>query len=347
MIFPIHARQNAPTPADILPIAAPLLIGSLFNWGFYGVLSMQVYMYHLAFPNDRWTAKALVYGIYLLDTAQTILVTLDVVDMYAKNFGDVSGLDGMHNEWLAVPVFSSIGECCTVQLYYAYRIRYLAETYNRLLMAVISALALLQSIAGIATGIQAAIIGTFMGLEARAHSVTIIWLGGSAACDVVIAVTMAYLLTHKDTHYPETRAIITRVVHLIVKTGVLTALSAILVLVLYVALPSRAYYACIGAILAKLYSNSLLVLFNTRMHIRGGRNGPSHVHTGPPVRASIRSASHAAAAVSLGAPGGATTMSSFGGVHVHEQVWVHTDGMEMKERSSSPVEKAVVFGLAS
>ena len=52
------------------------------------------------------------YGIFLLDTAQTMIVTADVFDVYARHFGDSASLNGMHNEWLAVPVFSSIGACC-------------------------------------------------------------------------------------------------------------------------------------------------------------------------------------------------------------------------------------------
>ncbi|GJE97019.1 hypothetical protein PsYK624_132290 [Phanerochaete sordida] len=183
---------------------------------------------------------------------------------------------------------------------------------------------------------------------------------------------MAYLLTHKDTHYPETRALISRIVHLVVKTGILTALAAVLVLILYVALPQRAYYAAVGAILAKLYSNALLVLFNSRIHIRGARReaptepSPFAADTHPgsthrPAASSYttrrgtrrnwsirlhgstaRSPSRAAVALSADRSGAESAMSSFGGVHVHEQVWVHTDDLEMKERAVE-TEKTVVL----
>lgn len=67
-------------------------------------------MYYLSFPNDRWTAKFLVYSVFLIDTAQTILVTNDVFNVYAEHYGQPDVLTAIQNEWLAVPVFSGIGE---------------------------------------------------------------------------------------------------------------------------------------------------------------------------------------------------------------------------------------------
>jgi hypothetical protein len=94
---------------------------------------------------------------------------------------------------------------------------------------------------------------------------------------------------------PRTRAIVTRLVQLIVGTGSLTgpheccsvyftgewtdfkcvAVAAMLDLVLYYAFPRYAYHSCVAAILGKLYSNSLLVIFNSRIRIVGGRDWSS------------------------------------------------------------------------
>ncbi|GJE97024.1 hypothetical protein PsYK624_132340 [Phanerochaete sordida] len=303
-------------PTDLAAVAGPVLLGSLFNWGLYGVLCVQVYLYHLAFPHDGWGAKALVYGVFALDSAQTCIVTGDVFTTYARHYGDVAELWMQHNEWLAVPVFSSLVSC-TVQMYYAYRIGHLAR--SKALRLGISLLALLQGVAGIATGVQSAIIRTFEELEAKAHSATILWLAGSAACDVLIAGTMAWLLLHKDTRSAATRARITRLVHIVVETGSLTAAGAVLVLVLYVALPARAYYAAVGAVLGKLYSNALLVLFNSRMRV-----APVVVAARDEGSARVR----AKAALGFGRRS-ASRSGDLGGVHVEEQVWVHTDEIQM------------------
>ena len=55
--------------------------------------------YYIAFPKDRWLPKVLVYSIFILDTVQTIMVTDDVYNAYARNFGNVSTVDAVENEW--------------------------------------------------------------------------------------------------------------------------------------------------------------------------------------------------------------------------------------------------------
>ncbi|GJE98656.1 hypothetical protein PsYK624_148910 [Phanerochaete sordida] len=259
-------------PADMAPIAGPLLLGYLFNWGLYGVLSVQVYLYHISFPNDGRIAKALVYSVFLIETAQTILVTHDAFNAYAKGFGNLVALGSAQMEWLAVPIFSGIVSA-TVQMYYAYRVSLLSG--SRVLGLAICVIALLQGASAIAQGAQAFIIGNFADLATKAFASCAIWLAGSAACDVIIAACMTFLLLKKDTKIPATHAIVTKLVRLIVETGMLTALAATIDLILFLAFPHNSYHGCVALTLAKLYSNSLLVLFNSRMRIVGGRNASS------------------------------------------------------------------------
>lgn len=135
-----------------------------------------------------------------------------------------------------------------------------------------------------------------------------------------------------------------KLVHVIVETGALTgsssgaanvrtfnltefsAVAAIVDISLYFGFPHNNYHACVALVLAKLYSNSLLVLFNTRARVVGGRNWtPDVIHE-------LRRDSNAPTQqmpVSLDARSAA---SSLGGVHVHEEIWVNTDDMEMHER---------------
>ena len=63
----------------------------------------------MAFPNDGRFTRGFVYAIYLLETAQTILVTHDAFNAYAKGFGNIEALGSAQLEWVAVPIFSGIG----------------------------------------------------------------------------------------------------------------------------------------------------------------------------------------------------------------------------------------------
>lgn len=139
-----------------------------------------------------------------------------------------------------------------------------------------------------------------------------------------------------------------KLVHVIVETGALTgdlaeaarprtsdltestATAAVVDISLYFGFSHNNYHACVALVLAKLYSNSLLVLFNTRARVVGGRNWT------PDVIYELRrdgSAPTQQMPVTLGARSAA---SSLGGVHVHEEIWVNTDDMEMHERVRRP-----------
>lgn len=54
--------------------------------------------------------KTLVYSVYLVEVVQTIFVTHDAFEEYAKGFGNLKALEAEDLHWIAVPVFSGIGK---------------------------------------------------------------------------------------------------------------------------------------------------------------------------------------------------------------------------------------------
>ena len=103
-------------------------------------------------------------------------------------------------------------------------------------------------------------------------------------------------------------------------------------LILYVALPHRAYFSTIGAILAKLYANSLLVLFNSRIRIAGSRNWHSHARGISSDGSAVQA--HTAAGRVFSPRRAAMAL---GGVHIQEQVVVHADYSVLDDRVSRTV----------
>lgn len=98
--------------------------------------------YFLAFPRDRRVTKSLVSGIYILELAQTVLLTHDAFGTYAVHYGDDSFLNNMQLIPLSVPIFSGLGlsflfvssaganmciaVSCAVQMHYGYLLRMLS-----------------------------------------------------------------------------------------------------------------------------------------------------------------------------------------------------------------------------
>ena len=98
-------------------------------------------------------------------------------------------------------------------------------------------------------------------------------------------------------------------------------------LILFLVFPDTAYHTSIAIALAKLYSNSMLMILNSRIRIIGGRKTPP--------RTSI-------SCIELGTAGGAgnpihfapptNTSSLVTGVPIQEEVWVDRDNVLGKEQ---------------
>ncbi|KAF8963785.1 hypothetical protein BDZ97DRAFT_2012375 [Flammula alnicola] len=254
-----------PVLPDLSPIAGPQLIGYILNWGLYGVLSMQVYLYYLAFPNDRPRTKALVYGAFLLESTQSFLFMSSAFRSFAKGFGNPQVLDQVDILWFSVPIMSGM-VAFIGQSFYAYRISVLAQT--KYIAAIIMLFAFIQLAAAIAIGIQtkqAVLFSHF--LKTNSFVTAGIAGGASAACDIIIAISMTYYLRRGDTGIKETQVLVSRIIRLTIETGTLTAAITIVGLILTV-LPGRTtYYQTSVGVVAKVYSNSMMVVFNSRMRI--------------------------------------------------------------------------------
>jgi len=102
-----------------------------------------------------------------------------------------------------------------------------------------------------------------------------IWIGLTMVNDTIIAVVMVRALAINGTFSRQTAWKTTRLIRLIVETGVATAVVNLLSL-LFVAITGYIgdVYSAPLIIISKVYANSILVLLNNRMSIAGSRNAP-------------------------------------------------------------------------
>ncbi|KAF9460010.1 hypothetical protein BDZ94DRAFT_1311874 [Collybia nuda] len=261
-----------PIPTDIEKSTAPLLLGYILNWGLYGSLCVQVYYYYLAFPKDRLVLKGLVYGLCLMETAQSILIAHDLFKIFAFGYGNVAELIDPQLTWVIAPIMTGIGNF-TVQAYFAHRIHIISG--SKIPGIIILMLALMQSISAVVCGVQVQLANDFTAIQDEAPTTTTIWLVGSAVCDIIIALFMIYFLSRRATGFSDTQAMITKIMRLTVETGSLTATVAIIDVVLFIAFKSRNYHVAPALILGKLYSNTLVTSLNSRLVIVGSRNSTS------------------------------------------------------------------------
>ncbi|KAF8876048.1 hypothetical protein BD779DRAFT_176144 [Infundibulicybe gibba] len=265
---PLVCRQFQSWVIGCSQIFLTKLLGYLFNWGLYGTLSVQVYLYYLAFPSDRRLTRYLVLGLYLVETLQTALITHDAFMTFVVDYGNLPTLRNAQLEGLSTPMICAIVSC-TVQLFFTYRIFILSK--SKLLVSVICLIALTQGGAGIAAGVQVLQIDDWSKIRLEAFVSCTIWLVGAAVCDILIAITMCYCLSRSETGLRSTHVLISKLIRLTIETGTVTATVATIDIALFLGFPHNNYHRVPALILAKLYSNTLMVTLNSRLYIADGR----------------------------------------------------------------------------
>ncbi|KAF9063080.1 hypothetical protein BDP27DRAFT_1271147 [Rhodocollybia butyracea] len=254
----------ATIPANVVQLTGPQLLGFAGNWALFGCVSVQVYMYHVSFPNDRWPLKLLVYGLFIWDVLQTMLYTSSVFSWLGSNWGNATAMDKPGITWFTIPFMSGVASAA-VQCFYAWRIFILSN--SKLLTLFIVMIALMEGSAAMADGVMTKIgVNSFAELQNKNFAVTTVWLLGSAVCDIIICVSMTYYLSRarKITGYKSTENMLTRLINLAVGTGLLTASIAIIAAILFIVYRNNNYHIVPDDVIGKLYTNALMVQFNSR-----------------------------------------------------------------------------------
>ncbi|PBK61272.1 hypothetical protein ARMSODRAFT_1025792 [Armillaria solidipes] len=262
--------QPVPARYPIEMLSGPLALAYLLHWRLFGTLSVQLYLYHLAFPNDRKFTKCLVYSIYIVEFVQTMLVTYDAFAMFGYGFGNIDALTAMDFHWLVVPIMSGI-VACAGQVFYAYRIFMLSK--SRIVPIFVISVSLTSSVAALITGVFCLQAGDITKLNNRKTSIAVaIWYGASALCDIIIAICMTYYLMRSNTGYRRTRILVAKIIRLTIETGSVTAVVVLLDLILFFAFPHQTFYTTPSSITPKLHANTVLMVLNSRIRIMAGRH---------------------------------------------------------------------------
>ncbi|KAK0226533.1 hypothetical protein IW262DRAFT_1294710 [Armillaria fumosa] len=252
------------------PLVGQIIVSYLLNWGLFGTLSIQLYLYYLAFPKDRQFIKSLVYGIYIVELAQTILVTRNAFAVFGYSFGDLEAPNKIEFSWFIVPMINAVAASLG-QGFYAYRIFVLSR--SRIVSAFVICVSLTSFVAAMITGVRIFRTGDFTASSDQKTSIAIgISCGGYALCDIIIALCMTYYLMRSKTGFRSTQILVTKIIRLTIETGTVTAVVALTVLILFFASPHQAFYVAPALVVSKMYANTIYMVLNSRIRIMGGRD---------------------------------------------------------------------------
>ncbi|KAK7436365.1 hypothetical protein VKT23_019213 [Stygiomarasmius scandens] len=247
-------------PDDIGIIAGPTLIGINLNWGLLGVAMVQIYIYHLSsFKDPKWV-KIMVYFLGALELIQSALASVDGYHWFAKGFGNMITLDDPYISAFDSPFLDGL-IALMVQLFFCYRIWVLHKSY--FLVAAVAIMSFTQAAGAMAVGIQGHIEGSLASIP-KHLAAQILWLGGSALADTLIAGIMTYtLLKSRNSAFPTANKLVLKIVRLIIETNTLTASTALLALILVLAAPDKptlsvpVYILCVRKTIHKHFFGSL------------------------------------------------------------------------------------------
>ncbi|KAF8477884.1 hypothetical protein JB92DRAFT_3102430 [Gautieria morchelliformis] len=263
-------------PVAYTVILGPMLLGHLFEWGLFGILGLQTYLYFLWFPRDRYHVKWLVAILFGLDTLKTAVCAYNTWTMLVSGWGDTDVL--LTTPWslcLAVILTGIISSI--VQLFFAHRAWMIGKSVA--VTSIIVAISLTQCASAFEGAVQVWVSQPDDSQLLPKFRAFALWLSSSVACDVVIATSMVYFLVRMKpkSSLQTADALVTRLINISVQSGTLTAVCAGVDLILFLTFRSNNLHDLAFFMLSKLCSNTLLANLNARrsLHVTENIEAPS------------------------------------------------------------------------
>ncbi|KAJ7770291.1 hypothetical protein DFH07DRAFT_735517, partial [Mycena maculata] len=272
--------SSSSTPPQYCLLTHTLRLGDVRHFGSMNApINFCIDLYFLAFPTDRRIWKGLVVFIFVAEIMETLGDSRDTIRIFGAGWGNFQLLDEVGWAWFSVPILLSpnlIPVACLGQIFFAWRIYIIGHKtlYVPVAIALVTAV---QWGAGIWSGVQIWRAGRFSLLQFRYLHPPVAWLAATALSDLlIVGGTVFYITKARQPDFRHINGALSRIIkvnathalqtpqsltiQVTVETGVLCALSAIIVLVLFVKFEGNNYHLGVCIWLSKVYSNSIMVV---------------------------------------------------------------------------------------
>ncbi|KAF9468446.1 hypothetical protein BDZ94DRAFT_786545 [Collybia nuda] len=263
--------MSAPAPHSRIVIDdtyGAAFIGALFTAMLYGLTTLQTYFYFVYYPKDGMEIKSLVSLVWILDTVQTILVSLCMYHYLVTNYANPPALAIGH--WsLFVSVAMNVTIAFFVQCFFTVRIFRLSHPKIRWWLSSIIALVVF---AHFCFGIETVVFLFIKKELKRLPEITLIAATPFAALavlsDIFIAAALCVLLHGSRTGFRRTNTLVTTLIIYAINRCLLTSVVAVAEVIVFAVSPESLWFLAIDFVIGKLYANSLLATLNSRNSLR-------------------------------------------------------------------------------
>ncbi|KZW01106.1 hypothetical protein EXIGLDRAFT_719492 [Exidia glandulosa HHB12029] len=259
------ALVAAPPPEEVIVMTwGPYVTGIMLQQLFMGVFVVQLYDYFRMFQKDPLYIKGLVAALATATTLQAIMDYLTLYRCAVRFYGDFDKFDDTDwSLWWEIAMTAIIGTIA--QSFFLTRCW--SAVKSKIIVVVGGAAIITSLIAGIDSTVQFQNIRRLSLVPNIPVPITL-WLSATAVIDVGIAVVLVVALIRMKTPFRKTEAIITKMIRVTMETSSLTAATAVVNLVLYLALPGEAYHLLPQLVMGKFYAISVMVTLASRKELR-------------------------------------------------------------------------------
>ncbi|KAK7451307.1 hypothetical protein VKT23_012649 [Stygiomarasmius scandens] len=243
-----------------------ILIGAWINVMLYTMEIIQVYRYFRDYPADKRISKLTVISVILTDTICTTSTLITCYLYGVLHWGDEQFI---RQQTVTIPSYLlSTGITATIVQIFLLN-RYWQLTKRKIVSQLI-ALMIFISFLGC--------IGSSVVIAAQPHYtnrnglymiyLSNVWLLASAVTDIFIAVALFIRLLSAEVQYDSSKRLVRRLCALSLKTGSLTAVSALAPLIGFWYNPASNICIGFGSSLGRVYALTLLYNLNIRQKLR-------------------------------------------------------------------------------
>ncbi|KAF8962346.1 hypothetical protein BDZ97DRAFT_1733137, partial [Flammula alnicola] len=245
-------------------------LGTLAAAIFYGLTSVQTFIYFQNCAGDGRFLKSWVFTLWILDTVHMAFTAHGVYFYLVTNFGNFEALAAPTWSILAGVYLTNISDII-VRSIFAKRISILCGLHGGILRILLPVLIVILSlvvfICGCAFASRAFILHTFARLD-EASVYIYASIAAGVAADSTIAISLCILLFKSRTELKRTDSILNILMAFSINTALLTSICALACLITYAIWPQRLIFVGIYFTLSKLFVNSLLASLNSRGMLR-------------------------------------------------------------------------------
>ncbi|KAJ7089920.1 hypothetical protein C8R44DRAFT_990782, partial [Mycena epipterygia] len=257
--------SHSPTVAGSL---GPLEIGAVIGTFLFGILTLQTFNYYRQFPGDSKSLKLTIAILWLFELVHTICLQQGIYEITVTFYGQPSSqiiLNPPHSHIVAMFFDGAID--ALVQIFFGNRIRMLSGRLHVFFLCIVLAILRFTCNILVMSSFWVYNMG-YAGLQSRVHWEVVLACSLGPAADSLIALAMCYYLwRRRKSALTQTRSTLDTLILWTFETTLLTSVSAIIQLVLFLVgtdLTFMAFYL----IQPKLFSNSMLAVLNGRTRFR-------------------------------------------------------------------------------